>query len=184
MKNFVFILLVALGSSFFSTNIYAQGGQAVFPTRVNKVVTGGLFNSSTKAGGTATASTVSDKDYTVFPLYTKLDTVRNTGADTFYQAVKGNLDQVYIFAHVNSDSGTNTACTVRIQGSPDKMSGKSLSNDWITLQTYTVSATGNPYEFNSKKDGAGAGHTYEGYRVILTGSGTHRSSWYCGMNAK
>lgn len=184
MRNRIMIILVACGLSSLTGNVFAQGGQAVFPVRAKEVTTGGLFNSSTKAGGSATASTVTARLYNVFPLYTKLDTVTDTGADTFYQQVTGEYNTIYAWAHVNSISGTNTSCTVKLQATPDAVTGKGYSGDWETIKTYTVSATGNPYSIDLAKERGAQGHPYTNFRLIFTGVGTHSSSWYGGLQVK
>ena len=161
------------------TNAQAQG-QGVFLKQVPKIVTGGRFNSSTIAGGSVTPSAVGEKDNSVFPLYTKLDTVTNTEADTVYQQIKGYNNHVYTWVHVNNISGTNTGCTVRLQATADAVTGKGYAGDWKTVQTYTVSATGNPYDVLINASGGNGWH-YTNFRWIFTGTGTHSSSWYGGL---
>jgi hypothetical protein len=163
------------------TNDASAQGQGVFLKQVPKVVTGGHFNSSTIAGGSASYSTVTQKDYTVFPLYTKLDTVSNTGADTVTQKITGYNNSVYTWVHVNSISGTNTSCTVSLQVTGDVCSTNCYTADWETVQTFTVSATGNPYKVLVN---SGNGWPYTNLRWIFTGVGTHSSSWYGGLLPK
>lgn len=183
MKNHLCILLVAIGLSSIGETACAQG-QRVFTARAPKVITGGLFNSSTIAGGSATASSISEKDYTVFPLYTVLDTVDNTDDDTVYQNIKDYYGVVYTWAHANSISGTNTSCLLKLQVTSDAVTGKGYAADWKTIKTYTVSATGNPYDHTVNIDVGTLGWQYTNLRWIWDGVGTHSSSWYCGLNVK
>lgn len=185
MKNLIMIILVACGLSSLTGNVFAQGGQAMFPVRAKDVVTGGLINSSTRTGGSATASSVTTRSFTTFPLYSKRDTVTNTGADTIYQGLSGQYANVYTWCSVTSISGTNTSCTVRLQATPDNVTGAGRTGDWVTIKTYTVSATGNPYEGDITKEASGGnGWNYTNFRWIFTGVGTHSSSWQVGMSVK
>lgn len=165
------------------TGVYAQ--QGVSPASRASIRTGGKFNSSTQAGGSASDTSLKTRKPAEFPLYTKLDTVSNTNADTLYQYLYGPQWGVYSWVHVNSISGTNTSCVVKCQVTGDVARGTDWSvsggtkMDWYTVATYTVSATGNPYTcaFNS-----GNMWLYTNMRWIFTGVGTHSSSWYCGLN--
>ena len=112
-----------------------------------------------------------------FPWYTKLDTITNTGADTLTQKIGTVPNTVYTWVHTTGISGTNTSCTVKLQASADSNAGV----DWITLQTFTVTAT-NPagnYLVNT-----GATWPYTNLRWIFTGSGTHSTSWYGGLEIR
>lgn len=137
----------------------------------------GDYNSATVAGGAKTTAARAQTVWTASasnPLYTKLDTVNNTGVDTMKGKLIGNYNGVYTWCHVNSISGTNTSCTVKLWASGDAGTG----TDFVCLQTFTVSAT-NPvayYTFNS-----GNGWLYTNFWWTFSGSGTHSSSWYSGL---
>lgn len=181
MKKIIIVAAMLLTAT--AMEVCAQG-QGVFMKRVPKVITGGMFTSSTIAGGSNTLSAVAEKDYSVFPLYTILDTVDNTGADTVYQQIKDYANQVYTWVHVNSISGTNTSCTVRLQVTGDAVTGAGYAGDWKTVKTYTVSATGNPYDHLVNSDLGVPGWHGTNIRWIFTGVGTQSSSWYAGLIVK
>lgn len=185
MRHLICIILIACGLSSLTGVAFGQGGQAVYSVRAKDVVTGGLVNGTTRTNGSATASSVLSRSFNVFPLYSKRDTVNNTGTDTIYQALSGQYANVYTWCSVTSISGTNTSCTVRLQATPDNVTGPGRTGDWITIKTYTVSATGNPYEGDITKEASGGnGWNYTNFRWIFTGSGTHSSSWQVGMTVK
>lgn len=152
--------------------------QGVFEKSPSLLKTGGEINSSTLAGGSATAQTFKDWALTG-PKYSKKDTVNNTGTDEIYQWLPDFARSVYTWAHVTSISGTNTSCTVKLYATGDSV--YNANADWLLLQTYTVSSTGNPYVGNIN---AGINWPYTGFKWVFTGVGTHSSSWYVGMNVK
>ena len=110
----------------------------------------------------------------IFPWYTKLDTVTNTGVDTFKGKLIGPHESVYTWCHVTGISGTNTSCTVKLWTSADSSGGV----DFIPIATFTVSAT------NPVANYLWTNWPYTNWYWTFTGSGTQVSSWYSGLYVK
>lgn len=173
MKLFKGLLAAAI-IAVTGTTVDAQTGS--YPAQTPTLVMSGHFNSTTAGAGTKTTSAMAERMWKQNEnvLYTKLDTVSNTGVDTFKAVIKGEANSVYTWCRANLISGTNTSCTVRLLASGDNAS----ANDYAVLYTATVTAT-NPvatYMFNS-----GNKWPYSKFWWVWTGSGTHSTSWYAGL---
>jgi len=101
------------------------------------------------------------------PYSTKLDTVDNTGADTFRCAVTG-LCNVHFQFDVTKINGT-LGGTIKVFGSKD-----GGLNYGAALNTYTVTDGSqiSQYDINS-----GNGNPYTHYMVVWAGTGTMSGSW-------
>ena len=169
----ILLIAIAFGTIAFTETASAQPkGLATFDISNPNVITTGSFIQPAAYNPVSAGAPVQ-----IFPWYTKLDTVNNTGVDTFKQKLAGLNKDVYTWCHVNGISGTNTSCVIKVWASAD--SGKGV--DFVLLQTFTVTAT-NPvanYTFNS-----GGIWTYTNFWWTFTGSGTQSSSWYSGFNTR
>jgi|GEM_PF-2025095 len=115
----------------------------------------------------------------IWPWYTKLDSILNTGADTFRCKLysSNSPSTVTSWVHVTSISGTNTSCKIKLWATADSAKGV----DWKVLDSVTVNNV-NPqdfYIFNS-----GNGFPYTNFMWTFQGAGTHQTSWYSGLLIK
>lgn len=161
-----------------SCMVMAQG-TASYPTQTPKITMAGHFNSTTVAAGTSTTAALAEKTWlgnTQNVLYTKLDTVTNSGVDSFTATLKGNYNSVYTWCNATSISGTNTSCVVKLWASGDNSSN--TASTWVALYTATVTAT-NPVGYHLVN--SGVKWPYSRFKWTFTGSGTHSTSWYGGV---
>ncbi len=177
MKKRIIIAVLAI----ISVAVGANAQQAICPSSPPKFLTHGSYNSSKIAGGTATIASVTPTAKLTapseMPLYTKKDTVSNTGVDTFKNRMTTVCNSVYTWIHTTGISGTNTSCVAKLWVSADSGFG----TDFVPVYTCTVSAT-NPvgyHLFNS-----GNGFPYLQWWWTFQGAGTHSTSWYSGFTAR
>jgi hypothetical protein len=168
------ILIAMLVGVFASGLTYAQG-QQITPGTNKTISVAGDYNSSALGAGTTRSWTPINYSYTAFPLYTKTNTVTNTGTDTFRGKIIGEQNSVYVWSHVNPISGTNTSCTIKLWVSAD--SGRGV--DFKLVQTYTVSAT-NPISADLINSTSG-GWPFSNWMLTYGGVGTQVSTWYSGV---
>ena len=168
MKKILFLssALLITAMTLFTTG-YAQSGLATYKVSNPVVVASGSYNQPASYVPLNPAGVTQ-----IFPWYTKLDTVNNTGVDTFHEKISGPHEHVYTWCHVNGITGTNTSCVMKLYVSGDSSGGV----DWgAPVYTASVTAT-NPvasYLFT--------GWPYTAMRWTFTGSGTQQSSWVSGL---
>ena len=111
----------------------------------------------------------------IFPWYSKLDTVNNTGTGKKSFKIATKVSSIYTWCHVTSISGTDSNCTMTLWASADS----SLGVDSIQLYTSKIATTiTNPYGLLIN---SGNGWPYTNAWWTFHGTGTHSTSWYCGL---
>lgn len=158
-----------------TTEVHAQ--TPVYPVQISKFIMSGNFNSTTVAAGTKTTAALAEQSWSAAQnvLYTKLDTVSNTGVDSFLFTLKTAVNSVYVWAHANTISGTNTSCKVKLWVTGDN---STAASDWVVVDSATVGAANPVY---SKLINAGVKWPYSRAKLTFTGVGTHSTSWYGGV---
>lgn len=177
MKKALLILLMATTMTGMSIGASAQ--QRVVPAQCPTITMAGDYNSTTIAGGSHVnnTGTINWLGSTQNVLYTKKDTINNTGTDTLKSKLMGEYNSVYTWCHVSSISGTNTSCTLTLYAT----GAASYLTDPVQVYSVTVSAA-NPagvYLFNN-----GTGWPYTNWFWVFTGVGTHSSSLYSGCTIR
>lgn len=147
MKKLIFLL--SLTAVVFSGNAFAQGGPNI----------GGDFKF-----GTAPS------------FFTKLDTVTNTGVDTFRTPLNPYRNSVGFQVNVLKISGDPGDVVVTIWGSK----AATTAGGYVQLATFNIGDDAGIQVFDYNVNN-GVGNPYRWYMVTITGSGTQVCSWiaYC-----
>lgn len=176
MKKIILVLLAAGIAATAEAQIIR-----VVPAQAEEITLAGHFNSVTEAGGATSTAAMAQKTYKASSgqnvLYTRKDTVTNTGTDTLRFKLVGPYNSVYTWCHATSISGTNTSCTAKLYVT----GAQSYLTDPVEVYSVTVGST-NPigkHLFNS-----GVGWPYTNGFWVFTGVGTHSTSWYGGLHVK
>lgn len=101
------------------------------------------------------------------PYASKLDTVSNTGADTLNAIIAGQRNSETFGVVATKISGDPSSTTVTLWGTPD------AGTTWKQIVTHTLANQAGAQYF----DDVVTGNPYTAYRYILTGVGTHSTSW-------
>ncbi len=167
MKKFLLsMLMLACGLTGAVTGANAQS--QIYEVQHTNLITGGSFNN-----GTGT----SQKTYAVsaLPLYTKLDSITNTGTDTFKAKVVGYYSSLTFQVNLLKISGTDSA-SVTLWASAESGNGTNFVQ-LATVGTMTNSSNTQPFSIVVNNAGGG-GNPYSNYWLVVKGiGGTEVFSW-------